>query len=261
MPGQKAEEAGGLGTKAATCFFWRTFLAPICAQVPVQGKGLIHVALLDIVFEFFLARLFAQPRRCLRDRKARVGDGQTTHAKRLARAGLSDEFARMALRSGASPSRLEVPARGKARRLAAKDLAAAKARIADHRSAKADVLAARDRSPGTAAGEQADERCCLGAPPTADFNAENDKVATPRADQLRVRPLFASAGGTECSVRRRGSAEDVRGETSVLSTATCAPFQSGRPLAMTSIRRSSRRAGTTFRSRTSTCCHTVAPAS
>ena len=88
-------------------------------------------------------------------------------------------------------------------RLAAKDLAAAKERIADHRSIsecegrRAGRVGWRGRSPGTAAGEQADERCCLGAPPTADFNAENDKVATPRADQLRVRPLFASAGGTE----------------------------------------------------------------
>ena len=78
-----------------------------------------------------------------------------------------------------------------------------------------------------AAGEQADERCCLGAPPTDDFNAENDKVATPRADKLRVRPLLASAGVPACSgaLRRRDSAEDVRGETSVVSTATW----SGRP--------------------------------
>ena len=60
-----------------------------------------------------------------------MGDGQTTHAKRLARAGPSDESARMSLRSGAAPSRLEVPATGKARRLAAKDLAAAKEKIAD----------------------------------------------------------------------------------------------------------------------------------
>ena len=27
----------------------------------------------------------------------------------------------------------------------------------------------------------------------------NEKVATPGADKLRVRPLFASAGGAQCS--------------------------------------------------------------
>ena len=58
-----------------------------------------------------------------------------------------------------------------------------------------------------------------------------------------------SCKGEECRpLRPGGSAEGVRGGTSVVSTATCAPFQSGKPLAMTSIRRSSRRAGTTLRS-------------
>ena len=41
-------------------------------------------------------------RRCLHDRVARVGGGQTTQAKRLARAGPSDEYARMSLRSSAA---------------------------------------------------------------------------------------------------------------------------------------------------------------
>ena len=39
--------------------------------------------------------------------------------------------------------------------------------------------------------------------------------------------------------RRLGWPSRVRGETRVVSTASWAPFQSGRPLAMTSIRRSS----------------------
>ena len=39
--------------------------------------------------------------------------------------------------------------------------------------------------------------------------------------------------------RRLGWPSRVRGETRVVSTTSCAPFQSGRPLAMTSIRRSS----------------------
>ena len=53
----------------------------------------------------------------------------------------------------------------------------------------------------------------------------------------------------------------VSGETSVVSTASWAPSHSGRPLAMTSMRRSFWRAGSTFKSLTSTLRATAAPAS
>ena len=47
----------------------------------------------------------------------------------------------------------------------------------------------------------------------------------------------------------------------MVSTASCAPPQSGSPFAMTSMRRSSRRSGWMLRSRTRTLQATVAPAS
>jgi len=51
------------------------------------------------------------------------------------------------------------------------------------------------------------------------------------------------------------------GETSVVSTASWAPPHSGRPLAMTSMRQSSWRAGSTVKSVTSTLRGTAMPAS
>ena len=60
---------------------------------------------------------------------------------------------------------------------------------------------------------------------------------------------------------RRGSPAAVRGDTRVVSTATWTPPQSGKPFAMTSMRRSSCRQGVTLRSRTKTLVATVAPAS
>ena len=59
----------------------------------------------------------------------------------------------------------------------------------------------------------------------------------------------------------RGRPAAVRGETSVVSTASWAPAHSGRPLAMASMRRLSWRAGSTFKSLTSTLRATAAPAS
>ena len=70
-----------------------------------------------------------------------------------------------------------------------------------------------------------------------------------------VRSLARLAAKAAPAVRPpalRGRPAAVRGETSVVSTASWAPPHNGRPLAMTSMRRSSWRAGSTFTSPTST---------
>ena len=207
----------------------------------------------DEMFCFFClsAQLFAHRssrsqcnwhRRCLHDREASVGSGQTTHAKQLARAGPSEEFARTSLRSGVSASRFAVPTRGKESSLAAIDLAVAKVRSADHRSAKADMLAARDG--GGAARQRASKRM-----KDAASAYHRPPISMPRTTRWQRRE---PTGSTQRSWCPSGAVAQLRmrGETSVLSTATWAPAQSGRPLAMTSIRCSSRRAGTTR-------CHSV----
>ena len=61
---------------------------------------------------------------------------------------------------------------------------------------------------------------------------------------------------------RRGSPVLVKGETRVVSTASCAPLYRGSPCAMASIRRlSSLLVVVTLRSVTRTCVRTLAPAS
>ena len=67
--------------------------------------------------------------------------------------------------------------------------------------------------------------------------------------------------GRAGSRRERATPLAVSGDTMVVSTASCAPFHKGKPLAMTSMRRSSKRATATFRSRTSVLQVTRAPAS
>ena len=56
------------------------------------------------------------------------------------------ESAKRSLRTGEAPSTFAVPARGKDRRLAAKERAAANDRSADHRCVYAGLLAARDEA-------------------------------------------------------------------------------------------------------------------
>ena len=76
-----------------------------------------------------------------------------------------------------------------------------------------------------------------------------------------ARRAVKSAAPAVAPATLRGSTAAVRGDTSVVSTASCAPPHSGRPLAMTSMRLSSCRMGSTLRSRTSTLRATAAPAS
>ena len=71
----------------------------------------------------------------------------------------------------------------------------------------------------------------------------------------------ASAAPAVRPAALRGAPEEVKGDTSVVSTASCEPPQSASPLAMTSMQRSSWRATSTLRSRSRTLRATVAPAS
>ena len=91
----------------------------------------------------------------------------------------------------------------------------------------------------------------LGAPAAPDLNTEDDEAATGVANKFGV-------GG----MRRNGPHHlPVSGDAMVVSTASCAPFHKRRPFAMTSMRRSSKRATATFRSRTRVLHVTRAPAS
>ena len=69
------------------------------------------------------------------------------------------------------------------------------------------------------------------------------------------------ATGRAGSRRERASPAAVSGDTMVVSTASWAPFHKGSPLAMTSMRRSSKRETATLRSRTRVFVVTRAPAS
>ena len=183
--------------------------------------------------------------------------------------GCSEESARTSLRSGMSPSTLAVPDKGRERRLAAKVRAAAKARSADQRNTKAAVHAARWA--GRAARALLRARSLtnsaawgLQRPPTSMPSTTN-RQRRPEASSGYARALARSATRKAApAVRplsRRGMPAAVRGDTRVVSTASCTPPHKGRPLAMTSMRLSSWRKRTTLRSRTRACIATVAPAS
>ena len=168
-----------------------------------------------------------------------------------------------------SPSTLAVPDKGRERRLAAKVRAAAKARSADQRNTKAAVHAARWA--GRAARALLRARSLtnsaawgLQRPPTSMPSTTN-RQRRPEASSGYARALARSATRKAAPaarpLSRRGMPAAVRGDTRVVSTASCTPPHKGRPLAMTSMRLSSWRTGTTLRSRTRACIATVAPAS
>ena len=140
---------------------------------------------------------------------------------------------------------------------------------ADQRSVRAEVQAAREEA-GTARARQAAscrtkvDASQLHRPPTSMPRTvrwqRREAASSGYARSLARQATCRAAPAVRLRMRRRAPA-DVSGATRVVSTATCAPFQRGRPLAMTSIRRSSSRPGSTFKSRSRTCCWTVAPAS
>ena len=93
---------------------------------------------------------------------------------------------------------------------------------------------AEGRGHGTslAAGEEADETCCFRAPAAGDL--EGQDPAPRRAQQPGVRALRGFARGTKgcaSNTARRDAPLVSSAETKVTSTASCAPPQSGTPLA------------------------------
>ena len=103
---------------------------------------------------------------------AKDGEGM-----RLATGGEAMESASSSRRRGESPSTLAVPARGKDRRLTAKEHAAANDRSADHRCVYAEMLAARDEAgPFLAralARRRADEAGGFKTPTAANFEGKH----------------------------------------------------------------------------------------
>ena len=129
------------------------------------------------------------------------------------------------------------PDRSWSRRDAAKACMAACVSMALQRWIRALVREWRRRARawrGFGVGEEPEESCGLFTPTSSNFNPEDNEAAPPIPEEFWVRavPLY-------CPRRMRGCPARVRGETKVVSTASCAPPHSGRPLAMTSIRLSS----------------------
>ena len=138
-----------------------------------------------------------------------------------------------------------------ATRLLAKARAATKAWMDAQRVVKAAMAAERKsgaRHDEPCSEREADETCCLRAPAASDLGGQDDEAAPRRAQQLGVRELLGFARG------RKGyaSSNGCRARTKATSTASGAPPQSGGPVAMTSIRRSSRRSTSMLKSRRST---------
>eukprot|EP00439_Symbiodinium_sp_Y106_P044484 s3071_g5.t1 len=107
------------------------------------------------------------------------------------------------------------------RRLAAKDRAAEKASSADHRRASADV---------TAAVWQREPR-------------EPEIGRAVQVTSIAMCEFGVKASARSATRKAAAAVAAVRGDTRVVSTANCTPPRKGRPLAMTSMRRSSCRGG------------------
>ena len=115
--------------------------------------------------------------------------------------------------------------------------------------------------------EEAQELHCFGAEPAADLDADHNESTAPRALEFRVGlEALAPCSGRHCASRlhvgaRVGFAASGEGETMVASSASCEPCQRGRPLATTSMRRSSETGTSRFMSASRTWRATLAPAS
>ena len=150
---------------------------------------------------------------------------------RLARGGTSDESASRSLMRGKFPSTLPAPARERPSRLAAKARAAAMDNTADQRSARAEVQAAREGA-GTARARQRTstkvDASELHRPPTSMPRTvrwhRREAASSGYARSLARRATWRAAPAVRPRMRR-GAPADVSGATSVVSTATCAPFQ------------------------------------
>ena len=175
------------------------------------------------------------------------GESGRFHTTRLASGGGGGESARMSLKGGNSPSTLAVPVRGRDSRLAAKERAAAKERSADQRRVKAEMAAAREGGGADRARHLASKRTKVAAsalqrpPISRAMTVSRQRFDLHSSGYVRslARLAVSKAAPAVRPPALRGRPAAVRGETSVVSTASWAPPHSGRPLAMTSMRRSS----------------------
>ena len=147
------------------------------------------------------------------------------------------------LMEGVSPSVLLVPAQSKSRRLAAKACSAAWVRIADQRERREASTALR-RMLGTALAFVSAKRrrkvvaSGLHRPPVSMARTTSLHLLERRSSgYVRSLDLRASwsAAPAYWPARLRGWLEEVKGDTKVVSTASCAPPHNGSPLAITSI--------------------------
>ena len=155
-------------------------------------------------------------------------------------------------------------------RLAANGVCAAIVRMADQRAMEAWAAAFRkagttERLRACARRRRKSAASLLHLPPASIARTTRRQRAPPTSSGY-VRSLACraarNAGDPGWRPWGRGSPELVKGETIVVSTASCAPLCRGSPCAITSIRRlSSRFVLETFRSDTKTFVATRAPAS
>ena len=142
-------------------------------------------------------------------------------------------------RAGRSSSKLWWGERSSHNRLAAKDVAAAWVRRADHLDTRAARVGA---GAGSGVGKHADEVGRFIAPPASYFDAKDDQAASSVLQQFWIGSFLIPPGilqGCSCVSRDLGSPERVSGDTKVVSTASWFPPHMGNPLAITSMRRSS----------------------
>ena len=88
-------------------------------------------------------------------------------------------------------------------------------------------------------GQEAEESCCFRAPPAPSLEGEDHEPAPSGTEKFCVRALLLraswSAAPAYWPARLRGWLDEVKGDTQVVSTASCAPAHHGSPLAITSI--------------------------
>ena len=190
------------------------------------------------------------------------------HRTRLRAANGSPPSASTSLTKGGGPSTPAAEWAGKAKRLAAYARLAPAAKKEDQRRAKAADTAPRTRG-GTLLARARASRCTkstvsgLKRPPTSSARTTSLQRESGRRE-LRVCALLGPPGLAQgCAlgsvlVAPRGT---CRGQGRHQRTASCMPPHRGKPLAMTSIRRSSPGTLPTLRSLTNVCIATTAPAS
>ena len=72
---------------------------------------------------------------------------------------------------------------------------------------------------------------CLVTPPAPDLDGQDNQAAALRAEQLRQTACKGKGGALNRPPRQQGCPEPDKGDTNVVSTASCCPPHNGKPLA------------------------------